>query len=129
MTLRELCRTVHRRAKRDEYDKKDILRLVAEAMRTERLRHVELLRHRAEREILRNEINHERVMVEAAVARADDRQRALFECAQAASGSLAAMNRGKQVSTNAEAAILFAAPNHGLQANVDCRRLSAEFTS
>ena len=124
MTLRDLCRAVHQRAKREDFDKKDVLRLVSEAMKAERRLHAERLRHRAEREILRNEINHEKVLIEAGVARAEDRQRAIYESAQASSGSLDALARGKTLSFNAEAALLRAAPTHGLTANLDCRRLS-----
>ena len=124
MSMRDLCTSIHKKAKKEQFDKKDVLKLVALAMRSERMRDEERRRHRVEREIIQTEMQHERIVAEAAVARADDRQRALFETNQAARGSLDAYVRGRQISFNAEAAILGLCPTDGLDAAIDCRRLA-----
>ena len=125
MSLRELCITIHKKAKKNSFEKNEVLKLVAAAMRSERRRDEERRRHRVEREIMKTEMQHERVMVEAAVARADDRQRALFETNQAASGALDSYIRGRQIASHAEAAILGLCPTSGLAAPSDCRRLAS----
>ena len=123
---RALCKRVLKKAQKNIFDKNDVTSLVVHALKREREIHHLRARQRAERAMLKEEIRQEFVLVEAASARVDERQRQLFERNAAQAGALDAYTRGRTLSAHVDASIASLCMHAPSTPHRDCARLSAE---